>query len=364
MGYALLISLAIWPGPPAAQIPVLYVSPASLVFVVPGQEPSPAQQVRIRNIGSGSLQWKAVPSVPWIRVSPTAGTGSAIIAVVVDGVRLGPGRHDGLVTIDAGNADDSPAAITVAAEVVAGPAVAAQTPAAPVVTAPASAGSAASAASPSKAPGDPEPVSHVAPASMALRIDRQTLPPVMRNLPYSQAVPIVGGTPPYLIRLVEGRLPHGLVLANGAVAGTARTPGYYPLRLAVSDSATPPATISQTVALRVIILQMDTALVVTPPALKLAVMSGTRHAAARIGVGSGRQPLDWSITTDAPWLTAQPASGTSPGVIEISVTAASLAPGTYIGTLTVTMEGAPNSPARIPVQITVPHDKRFQDPPQ
>lgn len=364
MGYALLISLAIWPGLPAAQIPVLYVSPATLVFTVQAQESSSAQQVRIRNIGSGSLQWKAVPSVPWIRVSPAAGTGPAILAVVVDGARLGPGRHDGLVTIDAGSADDSPATIAVGAEVVAAPAVAAQTPAAPVAAAPAATQSAASAASPSKLTGDREPVSHVAPAPMALRIDRQTLPPAMRNLPYAQAIPIVGGTPPYLIRLLEGRLPHGLVLANGAVAGTARTPGYYPFRLAVTDSATPPATIAQALAIRVIILQMDTALVVTPPALKLPVVSGTRRAAASIGVASGRQPLDWSITTDAPWLTARPTSGTSPGVIEISVTAASLAPGTYIGTITVTMEGAPNSPARIPVQVTVPHDKRFQDPPR
>jgi hypothetical protein len=48
-----------------------------------------------------------------------------------------------------------------------------------------------------------------------------------------------------------------------------------------------------------------------------------------------------------------PAGGTSPGIIQVEVSAEALAPGTYVATVTVTMEGAPNSPARIPIQATV-----------
>jgi hypothetical protein len=44
----------------------------------------------------------------------------------------------------------------------------------------------------------------------------------------------------------------------------------------------------------------------------------------------------------------------SPATVEIIALAGQLSPGTHVGTVTVTMEGAPNSPASIPVQITVP----------
>jgi hypothetical protein len=48
-----------------------------------------------------------------------------------------------------------------------------------------------------------------------------------------------------------------------------------------------------------------------------------------------------------------PANGTPAGIIQVEVSAEALAPGTYVGTVTVTMEGAPNRPARTPVQVTV-----------
>jgi len=41
-------------------------------------------------------------------------------------------------------------------------------------------------------------------------------------------------------------------------------------------------------------------------------------------------------------------------MIEVGVEAESLAPGTYSAIITVTMEGAPNSPARIPVTVVIP----------
>ena len=97
-----------------------------------------------------------------------------------------------------------------------------------------------------------------------LRVDRRTLPPATRNLPYAQAVPVAGGTPPYAIRIVEGRLPAGLVLSGGSIAGTARVQGYYPFVVAVTDASKPPVTIAQPLGIRVIILQPDTALVLDP----------------------------------------------------------------------------------------------------
>jgi hypothetical protein len=432
---AFLISLVLIPTLSAAQISVLQVAPVSVSFVATEQGQPPAQQIRIRNTGSGSLQWRAISGAPWIRVSPAAGTGPAVLTIAIDATRLEPGRHDGRVTIDAGNADDSPVEVTVTAQITRAVRAARPQPTAPVVTLVADAGSTTPAfaaftldgpqgaatdwravsdqawltvvpaasttptqvtigANPARLPsgthtgmvrffsitGDPllaVPVTLAiggAPARqpsaspptgsatqrtadsgppVPLCVDQSPLPPATYNLPYSQAIPVTGGTPPYAIRVVQGRLPTGLTLANGAISGTTRVLGTYPVTLVVTDSATPPTTVRRALALRVIILQADTALVVEPTTLHLRVSGAQRRPRARIGVGSGRQPLDWKASSDAAWLTVLPAGGTSPGIIQVDVSADALAPGTYVGTVTVTMEGAPNSPARIPVQVTV-----------
>ncbi len=141
---------------------------------------------------------------------------------------------------------------------------------------------------------------------------------------------------------------------NGAIVGTPRIPGFYPLTLAIADSAHPPATLAGTLAFRVIVLLADTALAVTPPTLALVLPRGARQGRARMSITSGRQPLEWTASADVPWLAVAPASGVSPALIEIGIAAGSLPPGAYAGTLTVTMEGAPNSPARVPVTVTIP----------
>ena len=432
---ALLNSLVLLPALMAAQIPVLQVAPVSVSFIVAEQGQPPVQQIRIRNTGSGALQWRAVADSPWIRVSPAAGTGPALLTIAIDATRLKPGAHDGRVTIDAGNADDSPVIVAVTARITSAAGAAGPPPTARVVSLAADAGSTTPAAasfaldSPTGAPtgwhavsdqawlavvpaasttptqvsieanpaglpsgahagtvrffstaGDPllaVPVSFAiggatarqssaspraaSPAArpadseppLPLRIGEAPLPPAMRNLPYSQAITVTGGTPPYAIRLVQGRLPLGLTLANGAISGMTRYPGTYAATVAVTDSASPPATVTRSLAFRVIVLLADTVLGVEPAALRLRISGGQRSARAGIGIRSGRQPLDWKASSDAAWLTVLPASGTSPGIIQVEVSAEALAPATYVATVTVTMEGAPNSPARIPVQVTV-----------
>ena len=358
MRRALLFSFVLWSAGAAAQIPVLHVSPLSLTFVLGGRSPAVPQQVRIRNLGSGALNWTARPAAPWMRVSPQAGSGPALLAVEIDHSGLAPGRHESRIAIDAGDADDSPVSVTVTVEVASGPAE--NPPAHPAGQAAPAAGRPATAQPATKpdasAPGSAEASALPVPdtASGRLRISRQTLPPATRNLPYAQAIPIAGGTPPYAVRLVEGRLPAGLVLAQGSIAGTARVQGYYPFGIAVTDESRPPVTVAQPLAIRVIILQADTALVVSPPAISLRLPGRTRSGRAPLAIASGRQRLEWSAGADVQWLLVAPASGVSPATIEIIALADRLSPGTHLGTVTVTMEGAPNSPASIPVQVTVP----------
>ena len=353
MRRAWVFSLVLLSAGAAAQIPVLHVSPVSLAFVLDGRSPAAPQQVRIRNVGSGTLRWTARPSEPWVRVSPQSGSGPALLTVEIDGAKIAPGRHEGRISIDAGDADDSPMSVAISVESSAAPPAgqpARQAPSAaePKAAAPPPARPAAQPAAPPAAAGAPEA------AAGRLRVDRRTLPPATRNLPYAQAVPVAGGTPPYAIRIVEGRLPAGLVLSGGSIAGTARVQGYYPFVVAVTDASKPPVTIAQPLGIRVIILQPDTALVLDPLSITLRLSGRTRDGRAVLAVGSGRQRLEWTVAADVPWLRLAPSSGVSPARIEIVVPAGQLPPGTHVGTVTVTMEGAPNSPASIPVQVTVP----------
>jgi hypothetical protein len=353
---AWLISILVWPAVAAAQIPVLQVSPARLAFTSSGTVPAPAQQVRVRNIGSGTLRWSARASEAWIRVSPGSGDGPAVLSIDVDATRLAPGRHEGRVTVDAPDADDSPFSIAISVDVTVSPAAArAASPGpAPPAQTPAGPPASTSAASPAAGGRAPSASQTTTEAPGRLRIDRTVLPPATRNLPYAQAIPVAGGTPPYTLRVVEGRLPAGLVLANGAISGTARVQGYYPFVVLLTDAASPPARLTQTLGLRVIILQPDTALVVSPPAISMRLSGRSRDARAALAIGSGRQRLEWSAAADVAWLQLTPAAGLSPSEVAITVAAGRLPPGTHVGTITVTMEGAPNSPASIPVQVTVP----------
>jgi hypothetical protein len=355
MRRACLFPLVLWPAICAGQIPVLHVSPASLAFTLDGGAAVAPLQVRVRNLGSGVLRWTARASDSWIRVSPASGSGRAVMTVAIEGARLSPGRHEGRITVDAPDADDSPAVVTVIVDV-----APASTSAAPRATAPAvgpvKEQPQAGAAKDAQAGGDraANAVPPAAPITGRLRIDRATLPPATRNLPYAQAIPVAGGMPPYTLRIVEGRLPAGLVLAYGAVSGTARVQGYYPFVMSVTDASSPPVTIVQPLGLRVIILQPDTALVVSPPAISLRLASRSRNGRAALAVASGRQRLEWTAAADVPWIRLTPGAGLSPSSVEITILADGLAPGAHLGTVTVTMEGAPNSPASVPVQVTVP----------
>lgn len=360
MSRTLLISFVSWWAAGAAQIPVLSVSPMNVDVVIDGQATPAAQQVRIRNTGSGSLRWTASPTAPWIRVSPRSGAGPGLVTVEIDRAGLAPGRHEGRITIDAGDADDSPVSVAVTVEV---PAASA---AAPSGRSAALAGSAPAASGPTPAT-KPDTTSRPVASGSAppivtpetresgrLRVDRQTLPPATRNLPYARAIPIAGGTPPYTVHVVEGRLPAGMALAGSSISGTARVQGFYPFVVRVTDSSEPHATLLQPLAIRVIILQADTALVVSPSSVSIRLPGRSRDGRARLVIASGRQSLEWAAAADVAWLRVVPPSGTSPAAVDIVASAGELTPGTHLGTVTVTMEGAPNGEASIPVQVTVP----------
>ncbi len=70
----------------------------------------------------------------------------------------------------------------------------------------------------------------------------------------------------------------------------------------------------------------------------------------------GSHSLEWSITSDAGWLLAYPATGASSGekdTVEVSVDITGLPSGTYIAAIALTAVGAVGSPASIPVVLDI-----------
>jgi len=64
-----------------------------------------------------------------------------------------------------------------------------------------------------------------------------TFASAQRLTPYSQPVPVTGGTGPYVFSIIQGNLPEGLSLVDGQLIGTPiGTPGLASFTLSVSDS--------------------------------------------------------------------------------------------------------------------------------
>jgi hypothetical protein len=70
-------------------------------------------------------------------------------------------------------------------------------------------------------------------------------------------------------------------------------------------------------------------------------------------VNAGGGTLNWTASSNQPWLSIAPAAGTAPSTSNVSVNIAGLAAGSYSGAITITAAGAANSPLNVPVTLTV-----------
>jgi hypothetical protein len=68
---------------------------------------------------------------------------------------------------------------------------------------------------------------------------------------------------------------------------------------------------------------------------------------------SGKGTLNWSVSTNAGWLSCSPTSGTNSGIIAVSVNPSGLSAGTYTGTVNVSAQNANNSPQTIAVTLNL-----------
>jgi glucose/arabinose dehydrogenase/PKD repeat protein len=96
-------------------------------------------------------------------------------------------------------------------------------------------------------------------------------------------------------------------------------------------------------------------LVVTPGSLSFAATEGGPAPASQ-GLSvteAGAAMLSYTASSDAPWLSAAPASGATPATVDVSVDPAGLTAGTYTGAVTVSGAGAVGSLQRLTVSFTL-----------
>ena len=102
---------------------------------------------------------------------------------------------------------------------------------------------------------------------------------------------------------------------------------------------------------------VSNSLTVNPTTLDFSVLEGIGAGNQAFAVSnSGSGILNWSAVTDggAPsWLALSPTNGTGDGTVNVAVTSASLAPGNYRRTITVSAVGATNSPQTVTVNLKV-----------
>lgn len=101
-------------------------------------------------------------------------------------------------------------------------------------------------------------------------------------------------------------------------------------------------------------LNKNSTLSLSPSALNFsAIQGGTNPVAQTVSINSGTGTLDWSASTNAPWLSLTSTSGTAPGSFTVTPIIAGLGMGTYSTTIVVSGNGPSDTTQSIPVDLTI-----------
>ncbi len=99
---------------------------------------------------------------------------------------------------------------------------------------------------------------------------------------------------------------------------------------------------------------LPASMLVDPLSLAFSALPGTSPTPQSVNVANvGSGSFNWTVSSNASWLSTNAVSGTSGATVTVQVNSTSLAAGNYTGALTFTASGALNSPLTIPVSLNV-----------
>jgi len=349
MKWRLALVCGLWAaGAASAHAPLIGLSKRYLNFVVaPGGPVPPPQVVALTNDTHGRMPWTATPATTrggaWLRVSPGQGLlpglvpfEAANLAITVAPAGLPEGAYYGTVTIRAQGdplsapADNSPQNIEVALTVGGG----------------------------SAAPGI-----GVSPSTLVFEavtgggragpVNVQITNTGAGTLNWTAAAETTSGGNWLALTAVSGSL-----LSVSAPAGTPPPAGVYSGRVVITapGAANSPLSIPVTLRLRD---PSASALAVSAPSLLFSTQDESRSPApqrleiANAGEGTLRWRVEALTYNGGAWLAVTPGSGVGAGPVTVSADSRGLGSGSYAGRLTITADGASNSPAVIPVTLAV-----------
>ena len=311
--------------PPAA----LAISPVlQEVTLQQGDLPS-AVTFEVRNAGnSRPMPFMVRGSASWLTATPSGGCGSetpVTVTGIVSVANLAPGVYDGAVLVTAPSATNSVEAMWVHLTVNPYPAVIAATPAS----------CAASLFAGATTTTQSVWVGNAGTGSMtyALSVDSS----------WMSVVPATG-TVSGLGRKVEHKIVcQGIGLNEGAYTGAVSIAG----EGAVNTPYAVPVT-----------LRVIPSFSALPGLLSFTVSASNNPGAQTLQVwnAGSANPVGYTVSAGAAWLTVTPAEGTSAGemdLITVGGLTATLAPGVYLSYIDVAPAGFPGSGQRVPVQLTV-----------
>ncbi len=91
-----------------------------------------------------------------------------------------------------------------------------------------------------------------------------------------------------------------------------------------------------------------------PPSLTFTTLVGTNPQSQTLSITSSGAAFSFTLSTDQPWLSVGPASGSTTGnTITVSIITTGLTSPVYQGNVIVTSSGAANSPFKIPVTLNL-----------
>ena len=123
----------------------------------------------------------------------------------------------------------------------------------------------------------------------------------------------------------------------------------------VSVTATSVADTTKSASATVTVKAPGPALGVNPKGMSLsATQGGSNPSQVPVSItNTGGGTLSFTLSSDAAWLVAGPASGTAPASVQVGANITGLSVGTYTGHITVSAAGATGSPATITVTLSI-----------
>ncbi len=317
------------PPPPPPTAPIITLSARALSFsgLASGPNPSP-QPLTITNTGGGTLNFTAITTVAWLKISPGTGSLGAGISsntiVSVQTTGLVPGTYTGTIFVSALGPTSQSVIVTLT--VSAGP-----PPSPPIIT--------------------------LTPPALSFSATAGGSNPSQQSF-------LLFNTGPGTLDWTATEASSWLTISPTSGQGNANVIASVNTSSLVAGLYTAVVTVSAvgavsktlTVTLMLASPPSTPILTVNPPALTFSTPFGSTNPPSPQSVSvtnmGGGGVLTWMTSENASWLTLSPSSGSTPSSFTAAVSIANLVPGTYQANVSVSGSGGAATKV-IPVTLTI-----------